>query len=164
MAGCRLYSCARWCRCCLGCLPCPLTLMKFMNSIWCAGDAGVKSQKLCITRDVGINTVICNSSNSTHGRCLTRLHIDRGRLLVAKCDKKEAGLRAAVVGAHSALQQAEANCCSLQLEVTATALLQPLQYTRYGPYICGNIVSFSMPASVASHWVSLQSAATCSPK
>jgi hypothetical protein len=47
-------------------LPAPLrlalTLMKFMNSIWCAGDAGVKSQKLCITRDVGINTLICGST------------------------------------------------------------------------------------------------------
>jgi hypothetical protein len=41
------------------------TLAKFMNSIWCAGDEGAKSQKLCITSEVGNNTPIC-SSKSRH--------------------------------------------------------------------------------------------------
>lgn len=45
-----------------------LTLAKFMNSIWCAGDEGAYSQKLCITNEVGNNTPICSEGTHTARR------------------------------------------------------------------------------------------------
>jgi hypothetical protein len=71
----------------------------------------VKSQKLCITRDVGINTVICSSSKAAaakqqhHTRRIhvTSLHCG-GHLLVTVCAYSKTGSSAA--GTHNAPQQA----------------------------------------------------------